>query len=132
MLVLVAYSCFTTVYFVAILNNHLTELTLQIIDYVIEGFFWLDLIFNFMLEYRDPDTYKSVRKHKMIAKKYIFRGWFFVDFVSVFPFYALFPEGGQLMKLFRLFRLPKLVKLIDISKFNQLLKSFFENSSRDE
>ena len=35
-------------------------------------------------------------------------------------------------RLFRLFRLPKLVRLIDISRINQLLKSFFENSSRDQ
>lgn len=67
----VAYSCVTTVYFVAI--HKPTETAIIVFDYVIEGFFWLDLIFNFLLEYRDPDTYKSVRKHKLIAKKYIFK-----------------------------------------------------------
>jgi len=35
-------------------------------------------------------------------------------------------------KLLRLFRLPRLIKLIDISRFNRMLKSLFENSSRDE
>ncbi|CDW87085.1 cation channel family protein [Stylonychia lemnae] len=29
-------------------------------------------------------------------------------------------------------KLPRLIRLIDISRFNQMLKSFFENSSRDE
>ena len=38
----------------------------------------------------------------------------------------------MLTKLFRLFRLPRLIRLIDISRFNQMMKSFFENSSRDE
>lgn len=56
MLVMVAYSCFTTVYFVAI--HRPDNIVIIVIDYVIEGFFWLDLLFNFMLEYRDPDTYK--------------------------------------------------------------------------
>jgi len=60
------------------------------------------------------------------------RGWFIVDFVSIFPFQLLISSNAVLTKLFRLFRLPRLVKLIDISRFNQLLKSFFENSSRDE
>ena len=129
MLVLVAYSCFTTVYFVAIYRPD--DIVIIVIDYIIEGFFWLDLLFNFMLEYRDPDTYKQVRKHKLIATRYIFKGWFILDFVAVFPFYAIFADG-QLTRLFRLFRLPKLVKLIDISQFDLILKSFFENSSRDE
>lgn len=31
-----------------------------------------------------------------------------------------------------MFRLPRLIRLIDISRFNRMLKSFFENSSRDE
>ena len=55
-----------------------------------------------------------------------------MDLVSVFPFYAFIQGNAFLTRLFRLFRLPRLIKLIDISRFNQLLKSFFENSSRDE
>jgi len=73
-----------------------------------------------------------VRDHKKIALRYMFRGWFFVDFVSVFPFTAILQQNALLTKLFRLFRLPRLIKLIDISRFNQLLRSFFESSSRDE
>lgn len=62
----------------------------------------------------------------------MFRGWFFIDFVSVFPFVAILQQDALITKLFRLFRLPRLIKLIDISRFNQLLRSFFESSSRDE
>ena len=50
----------------------------------------------------------------------------------MFPFNYIFSFQAILTKLFRLFRLPRLIRLIDISRFNQLLKSFFENSSRDE
>lgn len=62
----------------------------------------------------------------------MFRGWFFIDFASVFPFTAILQTDALLTKLFRLFRLPRLIKLIDISRFNQLIRSFFESSSRDE
>lgn len=67
----------------------------------------------------------------MIAKNYVFRGWFFVDFFSVFPF-QLIMDAGYATKLLRLLRLPRLIKLIDISRFNQILKQFLSNSSRDE
>ena len=69
---------------------------------------------------------------KKIAIRYVFRGWFAVDFISVFPFVAFLKEDALATKLVRLFRLPRLIRLIDISKFSQLLKSFFENSSQDE
>ena len=41
-------------------------------------------------------------------------------------------EKGTFTKLFRLARLPRLIKLIDITRFNKLLKSLMQNSSRDE
>jgi len=69
---------------------------------------------------------------KQIAQNYVFKGWFFVDFISVFPFQLFMSETGTITKLFRLFRLPRLIKLIDISRFNKLLKSLMSNSSRDE
>ena len=70
---------------------------------------------------------------KLIAKQYIFRGWFTVDFVSVFPFHLVFSASdAKVTKLFRLFRLPRLIKLIDIQRFNKLIKSLMSNTSRDE
>ena len=72
------------------------------------------------------------------------RGWFPIDFISVFPF-DIFGESevqGQheskarsqsASKLFRLARLPRLIKLIDISRFKKLSSSLMSsNSSRDE
>lgn len=43
------------------------------LDQIIEGFFWLDLMLSFLQEYRDQDTYKVVRSFRLIAKRYIFR-----------------------------------------------------------
>ena len=46
--------------------------------------------------------------------------WFFIDFVSVFPFGMIFATG-VMTRLLRLFRLPRLMKLLDVNRFNKLL-----------
>ncbi len=85
-----------------------------------------------MMEYRDEETFLPVRDHKRIAKKYIYSGWFFVDFASTFPVSLVMPSASSVLwvRLFRLFRLPKLIKILDLSRFNKLLRSLFENSTR--
>jgi hypothetical protein len=90
------------------------------------------LILNFFQEYKDNDTYANVRDLKKIAIRYVFHSTFIIDFISVFPFNKIINGNVLMTKLFRLFRLPRLMRLVDIGRFNQLLKSFFENSSRDE
>ena len=94
--------------------------TLEVIDFVVEVMFWLDLILNFISSYKHPESLVIVTDLKLIARNYVFKGWFMVDFVSVFPF-KMFMSTGQITKLFRLFRLPRLIKLIDISKFQKVL-----------
>lgn len=73
-----------------------------------------------------------MKSHKKIIKKYVFKGWFMIDFISLFPFVAIFKDSALLFKLLRLVRLLRLTKLMNTSKVNHLLKSFFENSSKDE
>lgn len=130
MLILVGYSCITSIFYVAF--NAPSNIVHITFDWSVEVCFFSDLVFNFFQEYKDPETYENIRSHKQIAMKYIFKGWFIIDFVSVFPFVAILQQNALITKLFRLFRLPRLIKLIDISRFNKLLKSFFESSSRDE
>ena len=48
--------------------------TIQInFDTVVEGFFYLDLILNFFVEFKDPDSYENVRELKRIAGRYVFK-----------------------------------------------------------
>ena len=89
-------------------------------DWVVEVMFYTDLILNFFQEFEDPDTHQGIRNMKQIALHYCY-GWFSIDFVSVFPFDALF-GSGKFTKLFRLFRLPRLLKLLDISRFKKIIK----------
>ena len=113
---------------------------IDVINYIVEVSFFLDIVLNFLTEYKDPETYESIRSHSKIAKKYVFRGWFIIDFVAIIPFQYIIGSSGSSKrspfqiqtKLIRLFRLPRLIKLIDISRFNQLLKSLFENNSQEE
>ncbi len=131
LLLMVAYSCFTSIYYISF--EPPTNDPQKYFDYVVEIFFVTDLVLNFFQGYRDNDTYVYVRDVKLIAKHYVIKGSFVVDFIAVFPFQQIL-EAYELgwTKLFRLFRLPRLFRLIDIGRFNQLLKRFFENSSRDE
>ena len=123
-LILVGYSCVTSMLYVAFKNPD--DPTLNAIDGVVEFMFWLDLLLNFIQSYKHPESLVIVTDLKSIARNYVFKGWFVIDFVSVFPF-TLFMSTGQITKLFRLFRLPRLIKLIDISKFQKVLQSLMSN-----
>lgn len=85
---------------------------------------------DFMLEYQDQETFMPVRQHKKIARRYIYSGWFFIDFAATFPINYVTGSNILWIKLFRLFRLPKLIKILDLSRFNRMLRSLFENSTR--
>ena len=58
-----------------------------------EMVFIFDLILNFNTSYVDIKTFEVVRSHYKIAKNYLNNGWFFVDFLSVFPFQHILPDN---------------------------------------
>ena len=130
-LILVGYSCVTTVFHVAFNPATDTKSFAYYFDKVVEYLFILDLLLNFITNFPHPETYETVTEFREIAKNYLWHGSFFIDFISVFPFEAFF-QAGKVAKMLRLFRLPRLVKLFDISKFNRVVKALMSNSSRDE
>ena len=110
-----------------------TNKGVKIFEDIVEYLFMLDLVINFFHSYVDQETYEEVRDLKLIARKYIYKGWFSIDFVSVFPFkWFISSDKTVLTKLLRLLRLPRLIKLIDIARFKRVIKSFKGNESRDE
>lgn len=124
-LLAVGYSCFTNVFYVSF---HQTTNKYRIVfDNVIDCCFGLDILLNFLQSYKHPETYENVNDLKRIAKNYVFKGWFFIDFVSTFP-WGVFVAGGKFTKLLRLLRLPRMIKLIDISRVNKLIKQFLSNA----
>ena len=127
-LLLVGYSCFTTLFYVAF--GQPTNMFHLAWDLLVEYTFYTDFLLNFLQEYYDQDTQERVKDLKKIANKY-FSGWFFVDFVSIFPFGIIF-DTGVITKLFRLCRLPRLIKLISIERFKKVLKGFQKEDSDDK
>ncbi len=54
----------------------------------------MDIVFNFLTEYKDPETYETIRSISKIGKRYVFKGSFVVDILAVFPFNLLFGSSG--------------------------------------
>ena len=65
---------------------------LSAIDRTVDGIFVLDIIIGFLSSYIDVANGDEIFDPKMIAKNYMLKGTFFVDFVSTFPF----TEVGEL------------------------------------
>ena len=104
------------------------DLIFSILCYLLIFFTFLD----FVVEYQDQETFLAVRDHKKIARRYIYSGWFFIDFAATFPLNYVTASNVLWIRLFRLFRLPKLIKILDLSRFNRLLRSLFESSTRHD
>jgi len=93
--------------------------------------FGLDILFNFLMEFKDSETQQPVREFTLIAKNYMFGGSFLFDFLAIIPIKTIMgDEGtGSLNKILRMVRITRMLKLLDIARFNHSLKSFFENDS---
>jgi potassium channel len=60
---------------------------LIIIDWIIDCFFFMDIIINFFSAYEEADGHMQ-QNLKIIAMTYI-RSWFAFDFIACFPFQLL-------------------------------------------
>jgi len=82
-----------------------------IAEAIIEFCFFIDIVLNFFLEYKDDEDFKPVRDLKKIAIRYI-KGVFIFDVLATLPLAFLIPkeyeEARQLVYLLKLLRLPKL------------------------
>ena len=113
---------------------------LQVMDYLVNGFFLLDMIVTLNTAYYSEkyDAYVTVRS--MIFFKYL-NNYFFVDLISSIPFDIIAKEAllarsssdlssVQLIKTVRLIRLIKLLKLAEIRKqLNLLIESMPVNAA---
>lgn len=116
-LVLVGYSCITSLYNAAF--TPLENRGIIIWDWMVEAFFYTDLVLSFFHAYIDEETDEIVEDFDSIYKNYL-GGWFIIDLVAVFPFQVIFKQGFAL-KLFRLARLPRMFKLLDVERFKKVL-----------
>ena len=102
------------------------------LDNLVEAIFLLDMILNFFQSFKNPTTFENVMDLKLIAKNYVFKGWFIIDFITVFPLCWFVSANNPLTKILKLFRLPRLAKLLDIERFNKIVKSLLASMPRED
>jgi potassium voltage-gated channel Eag-related subfamily H protein 8 len=111
--------------------------SVEIIDRIIDAFFYLDLVLNFFTTYEVKGH--LVLDNKTVAYHYLTH-WFIVDLVGAFPFEVFAGEsigeahtlevtllrGVKCIRLIRLARLFKFLEKIEfVSHFLKLLRLFF-------
>lgn len=79
------YSMTFMIYFLCAYESFVVLGRAWLIDYAIEFLFFIDMILHFFTAYFEGS--QLVNSNLMIAKNYI-TGWFFFDFISIFPFEA--------------------------------------------
>ena len=90
--------------------NYDDDLQGRIFDYVILILNAIYIVLNFFHSYLDKKTGEVVTNTKKIAINYL-KGWFFIDFISSFPFEFLW-EKSFFLRLLRLIRINKIFKFI--------------------
>ena len=92
-------------------------------NWLVDGFFWMDIVLQFMIAYRDPVTGYYVTVHSKIARHYI-HSWFLIDVAATFPLHAI--VGEDRFRIFRFLRLLRLVKLLRLLKASDLVRRWNE------
>ena len=98
-------------------------ISFTIIDYCVDTVFTIDIILGFLSSYVDTANGDEIFAPKKIAKQYIFKGTFLIDFMSTFPFTQIGELAGihyqsafylfaDIMSLLKAARLKKILKKI--------------------
>ena len=104
--------------------SFLAELELPVwdyFDYFIDVLFGMDVVFNFFTPIMKKEP--VIFSHKKIALKYL-KFWFWVDFLSVFPFGLIFQSlgSGGYSILLRVSKFPKLYRFMKGAKMLRTIK----------
>ena len=112
-MLIVMYSVLSTPFRIAWPTQ--STLAAEVVDYVIDFFFFLDILTNFNTAYIDSRTEALVYDYNLIAKKYI-SFWFWADLIPCIPIDAILNSSNisnyiHVLKLLRLIRLVRITKL---------------------
>ena len=86
----------------------------------VDSFFLLDMLFSFFSAYYDA-TDVLVDARRTIACNYL-RGWFWVDFLAVFPVGLIIDQTTQVNDLARVARLSRLYRLVKMIKLLRMMR----------
>jgi len=96
---------------------------LTIINYLLDVFFLIDLILNFFTMQRDSKTNELIRKKRIICQNYVFKGWFWIDTLSIIPFEIISILLGNSSLNLRFFKMLKMIRLLRLTKIINYLKT---------
>ena len=82
----------------------------KLFDYIILFLNGIYIILNFYHSYLDKETGEIITNVELISKHYL-KGWFFIDFISSFPFEFIW-QRSSFLRLLRIIRINKIFKFI--------------------
>ena len=120
MLFISIYNIFSNAYLSAfgLINSY----WFVILDNFVESLYLLDLIFCFLQEYQDEETYTIVRDLKKIAINYLKRS-FILDLIAWVPFNYFY--SNRLLRLLKLFRIRRLFQLFNVENFKHIVSKYY-------
>ena len=143
MLVIIVYSCFTSMYFAAI-DFDICVPWIFWVENLVTLFFTLDIFFKFLRLPENKEPHQVT--HGMIALAYVKSGSLFFEVIATAPLYLFNyfaetpcvhdPDGGTqygvILKLFRLVRIKRIFTLLEMNRVNKLVESIFSNQTRSK
>lgn len=88
------------------------SLAWQIVEFVVDGIFFLDILFSFLSAfYNSLDI--LIYSKRDIAYAYL-KSWFLIDFISIIPIHLF--TSNSINALGRIARVPRVYKLMKASK----------------
>lgn len=120
---LACYNGIAIPFWVAFKNSALLNPGVIFIDIVIDIFFAFDIVLNFRTSYFDIKTSEEITDVKLIARRYILKGTFILDILTIFPFDYISRGAGRDGDSAALFGMFKLVRLLRIGDVIAKLKS---------
>lgn len=92
----------------------------QVLDFMIDGVFAVDVVINCFLCYYD-DQMSLVTSHLSIIIRYL-RTWMFLDILASIPFQAILDANSGYNNMAKLVRLPRIYKLVKLAKLFRIMK----------
>ena len=113
------------------------------VDLLIDLYFWIDIVLNFLTSYYDEDRGEEVFELAAISAQYT-KGWFWIDVAAGMPldsverlqndtFWCSFNEGGCTkegdgsFQIFKFIKLVRILKLLRLFRIKRLLEKYEHN-----
>jgi CRP-like cAMP-binding protein len=116
----ILYSSICTPYKIAFIDTNSSKE--DFVDIIVDVLLGIDMILNFFSAYYDSEE-NLVKTRRKIIIKYL-KGWFIIDFISIFPFYLIInnDKASSLTRLSKVSKIPKIYKLLKLTKLLRITK----------